>query len=196
MSARIAHLFATPEELSGRVGELGAEIAGAEPEDRLLLVTMLKGGVPFLADLVRTMSPEVVVDFLALSAYEEGENPPGLARIVKDLAHPVAGKHVIVVEDVVDTGLSLAFLLRSLEARDPASVKVCALLDREAKRLVDLPVAYRGFELGAEFIVGYGLDFLGLYRNLPCLVAVDDLDTLRNDPEALGPQLREWGIWH
>jgi len=99
------------------------------------------------------------------------------------------------VEDVVDTGLSLSFLLRNLEARDPVSLRICTLLDRAPKRLVELPIAYRGFELDGEFLVGYGLDLLERYRNLPCLVAIEDLEALRADPLALVPYLRRWKVW-
>jgi hypoxanthine phosphoribosyltransferase len=99
------------------------------------------------------------------------------------------------VEDVIDTGLSLGFLIRNLADREPASLRVCTLLDRVGQRLVDLPIAYRGYELGGDYLVGYGLDLRGLYRNLPCLVAVEDLESLREDPLALVPQLHQWGVW-
>jgi hypoxanthine phosphoribosyltransferase len=191
---KIAHLFTSPEEITARVGQLGEQIMEEGPED-VLLVTMLHGGVPFLADLVRTLSPAVEVDFMRLSPYSESEHPPGAARIVKDLDHPASGRHVVIVEDVVDTGLSLAFLIRNLEAREPSSVRVCTLLDRASKRVVDLPIAFRGFEIGDEFLVGYGLDLAGLYRNLPCLVAIDDLEALREDPNRLLPLLDAWSIW-
>lgn len=191
--ARIGRVLVSETQLAARVRELAAEVRRDGPDD-LLLLTKLKGGVPFLADLSRGLTPAVEVDFLALSGYEE-ENPPGVARLVKDLEAPIAGRDVLVVEDVVDTGLSLAFLLGVLGQREPASLRVCTLVDRADKRLVDLPIAYRGFALGDEYLVGYGLDFLGLYRNLPCLVAVDDTDALRADPEALEPELVRWGIW-
>jgi hypoxanthine phosphoribosyltransferase len=192
--SKLGRVYLTEEALRSRLDELGAEIASQAPGD-LLAITTLKGGVPFLADLVRRLPPTVVVDFLALAPFPGGEKPPGVARLMTDLVEPVSGRHVLVVEDVVDTGLSLAFLLRVLEEREPASISVCALLDREHKRIVDTPVAFRGFTLGDEYLVGYGLDFLGLYRNLPCLVAVDDIDGLRADPLALTPVLRALGVW-
>lgn len=194
MDRRVGRLLVAPGELRQRVRALGAEIAAAEPSD-LLLVTLLQGGLMFLADLVRYLSPSIEVDFLRLSPYAEGEHPPGMARIVKDLDHPCVGRNVLVVEDVVDTGLSLSFLLRNLEAREPATLRVCTLLDRASKRLVDLPIAYRGFELGNEYVVGYGLDILGYHRNLPCLVEVTDLEALREDPLLLDAHLRDWGVW-
>lgn len=194
MPERIARIFASREGLGERIRALGSQIE-ADDGDDLLLVTMLHGGVWFLADLVRTLPPTVEVDFLRLSPYAEGEHPPGAARILKDLDQPVTGRDVLVVEDVVETGLSLGFLLRNLEEREPARIRICTLLDRAAKRLVDLPVVYRGFELTDEYIVGYGLDFLGLYRNLPCLVAIEDLEVLRRDPFTLEAHLREWGLW-
>jgi hypoxanthine phosphoribosyltransferase len=189
---RVGRILIDRETLQRRVAELGREIASDGPDD-VLLVTMLKGAVPFMADLIRWLPPAVTVDFLAVNPYDESHAQQ--ARLVKDLDQPLGDRHVLVVEDVVDTGLSLSFLLRTLEARDPASLRVCTLLDRESKRLVELPIAYRGFTLGDEYLVGYGLDFLGLYRNLPCLVSVD-LHALRAEPLALVERLREWGIWY
>ena len=192
--ARIGRIFIDADTLKARVDGLGGEIASDGPDD-LLLVTVLKGGVVFLADLVRRLVPAVEVDFLALTPYAEGEHPPGVARLVKDLDRALLGRHVLLVEDVVDTGLTLSFILRMLEEREPASLRVCTLLDRAEKRIVDLPIAYRGFTLGDEYLVGYGLDFFGLYRNLPCLVAVDDLEALQADPLALVGSLGAWGVW-
>lgn len=189
-----ARVFAQADEIAGRVHELAAHIV-EESRGDVLLVTKLKGGLMFVADLVRHLPPDVSVDFVALTPYASVERPPGIARLVKDLDATVTGRHVIVVEDVVDTGLSVAFLLRHLAERDPASVRICTLLDREDKRIADVPVAWRGFALGDEYLVGYGLDFLGLYRNVPCLVSIDELDELRAEPHGLIPTLREWGVW-
>lgn len=186
-------MFADADTIAATVRGLAGEIRGRGDDD-LLLVTKLTGGLWFLADLVRSLRM-VEVDFVAMAAYPGPEQPPGVARLVKDLERPIAGRRVVVVEDVVDTGLSLQFLLNRMRALDPASIEVCALLDRQDKRLVDVPVAFRGFPLGDEYLVGYGLDFLGLYRNLPLLVVIDDIDALRAEPLALADELRERGVW-
>ena len=187
-------MFVDVDRLQQRVRELGAEIVRDGPDD-VLLVTLLNGGLWFMSDLARRLTPDVEVDFLRLSPYPTGENPPGSARIVKDLDRPVGGRHVLIVEDVIDTGLSLAFLMRRLEASEPASIRVCTLLDRTPQRIADLPIAYRGFEIDKEYLVGYGLDVFGYYRNLPALIAIEDLDALRSDPLKLVDELVEEGIW-
>lgn len=192
--ARIGRVLIGADEVAARVRELGDRIAAECPEN-LLVVAMLKGGFVFLADLLRRLGPSAQVDFLGLARYAGEERPPGAARILKDLETSITGRDVMLVEDVVDTGLSISFLVRTLAEREPASLRVCTLLDRAEKRLVDAPIAYSGFNLGDEYVVGYGLDFLGLYRNVPCLVAVDDLEGLHADPLALAGELREWGIW-
>jgi hypoxanthine phosphoribosyltransferase len=146
----------------------------------VVLVAVLKGAVPFLADLVRRVTVEPVVDFLAITAYTPDT---GRVRIVKDLDVDVAGRDVVLVEDVVDTGLTLAYLLGELGRRRPRSLEVCALLDKTVRRIVPTPLRFLGFEVEDEFVVGYGLDFAGRYRNLDRVVAAD-LDTLRADPDA------------
>ena len=139
----------------------------------------------FLADLVRRIDVPVEIDFLAISSYEPES---GRVRLIKDLEIDLAGRDVILVEDVVDTGLTLAYLLAELRARGPASLEVCTLLDKRARRIVPQPLAYVGFEIGDEFVVGYGLDFRGRYRNLD-LVAAGDLEALAADPDAYVDEL-------
>jgi hypoxanthine phosphoribosyltransferase len=169
-----------PDELRDRVVEIGADLgrlyAGHDP----VLVTVLNGGAVFLADLVRATPIACVVDFLCLGRY------PGRGRkyLTKDLDVDVAGRHVVVVEDIVDTGLTLAYLLQVLAARRPASLRVCTLLDRAVRRIADVPLDWVGFEVGDEFLVGYGLDLDGRLRHVPAVLAATDRAALRHDPEA------------
>jgi hypoxanthine phosphoribosyltransferase len=148
--------------------------------DGVVLVSVLKGSVPFLADLVRALTIIPLVDFMAISSYAPHS---GRVRIVKDLDMDILGRDVVLVEDIVDTGLTLNFLLNELGAREPRSLEVCTLLDRTSRRIIPTPIRYRGFEIGDEFVLGYGLDFEQRYRNLDRVV-VGDLTLLRQDPDA------------
>ena len=168
------------EVLEARVAELAGEVAEAYAGTRPVLVTVLKGGTFFLADLIRRLPLPLEVDFLAISSYGE----TGTARILKDLDHDITDRHVLVVEDVVDTGLTLAYLLRALAGRGPASLRVCTLLDRRVRRIAELPLDFVGFEVGDEFLVGYGLDVDEHLRALKAVLAVTDLDAVTADPEA------------
>ncbi len=174
-SARILH---DADDLQAAVTRLGAEISRAHP-DGVLLVAVLKGSVLFLADLVRQMDCPVEIEFLGISSYAPES---GRVRVTKDLDVDIGGRDVILVEDVVDTGLTLAYLLAQMKQREPASLEVCTLFDKRARRIVPQPLHYVGFEIGDEFVVGYGLDFRGRYRNLD-LVASGDLDALAADPD-------------
>jgi hypoxanthine phosphoribosyltransferase len=157
------------EQIARRVRELGEQISEDYAGRELVLVGVLRGVACFMADLMRAISIPVRVDFLALSPYQaEG----GTLRFTKSLEEPVAGKDVLVVEDVVDTGMSLHRLLQYLARREPADVRVCTLLDKRAHRLVDLPIDYTGFAIGEEFVVGYGLDYQQQYRNLPFIATL------------------------
>jgi hypoxanthine phosphoribosyltransferase len=179
-----ARVLITSTELRAAVARLGRELSDAYPEG-MVLVGVLKGSVPFLADLVRALAVPAEVDFLALSSYKEGS---GRVRILKDLDIDVAGRHVVLVEDIIDTGLTSTYLLGVLGARRPRSVAVCALLDRAARRIVPTPVRFVGFEIPDEFVLGYGLDYAERYRNLDEVVA-GDLQALRDDPDAHVGQL-------
>ncbi len=158
---------------------MAAEISDAY-SDGVVLVAVLKGSVPFLADLARALSVVPVLDFMAISAYAAGT---GRVRIVKDLEIDVFDRDVVVVEDIVDTGLTLTYLLGEVGRRQPRSVAACTLLDKAARRIVPTPLRFRAFEIGDEFVLGYGLDYAERYRNLDHLVA-GDLTVLRGDPDA------------
>jgi hypoxanthine phosphoribosyltransferase len=158
---------------------VAAEISVAHA-DGVVLVAVLKGSVPFLADMVRALTIVPVVDFMAISTYAPDT---GRVRIVKDLDLDISGRDVVLVEDIVDTGLTLHYLLAELGRRGPRSIQACALLDRTSRRIIPTPVDYRGFEIGDEFVLGYGLDFAQRYRNLDRVV-VGDLAVLRDNPDA------------
>jgi hypoxanthine phosphoribosyltransferase len=170
--------------VQARVAELGAELRadyrGVEP----ILVSVLRGGVIFLADLVRAAAMPCKVDFMAISRFDASEET-GVVRIVKDLDLDLSGSHVLVVEDVVDTGLTLTYLLRVLAARGPASLRVCALLDKRVRRIVDVPLSYVGFEVPDVYVVGYGLDLDERERGRGEILAVNDLEAVRRDPALL-----------
>jgi hypoxanthine phosphoribosyltransferase len=161
MAAPLVEL-AGPAELATVVTRLAAELDAAHPEG-FVAVGVLKGSVPFMADLLRRVTVPVEVDFLAITPYASGE---GRVRLVKDLDLDVAGRHVVVVEDIVDTGLTLAYLRRQLAARGTASLATCTLVDKPVRRIVPVPVEHRGLEVGDVFVLGYGLDWAGRYRNL------------------------------
>jgi hypoxanthine phosphoribosyltransferase len=164
-SADIARVLFGADEIDSRLSAMGAEIsrdyAGLTP----VLVAVLKGGAMVLADIIRHITVPVMIDFIAVSSYGPGSR--GVVRLLKDLGIDIAGRHVLVVEDVIDTGLTLNYLLRTLRSRGPASLEVAALFDKPVRRLADLRLRYRGFELPDEFVVGYGLDAGEKYRNLP-----------------------------
>lgn len=179
MSLPVVDVRVRPDLLAVRVAQLGADITEAYAGTRPLLVTVLKGGVFFLSDLVRHVRLPVEIGFLDLADYGES----GSARIVMDLDTDIRDRHVIVVEDVIDTGLTLAYLLQVLAARQPASLRLCTLLDRRVRRIAELPLDFVGFEVGDEYLVGYGLDLDGRLRNVPAILAVTDRAALREDPE-------------
>ncbi|MBA3629142.1 MAG: hypoxanthine phosphoribosyltransferase [Actinobacteria bacterium] len=174
-----------------RIAERVEELAGGLTSDYLkrpeppVFVGVLRGAAIFLADLVRAASIDIVTDFISISSYDASEGQSGIVRIVKDLDLDVSGRDVVVVEDIVDTGLTLNYLRNALEQRQPASLRVVALMDKAARRIAPVPIEYVGFEVPDLFVVGYGLDFQGRYRNLPDVLAVHDLARLINDPGLL-----------
>lgn len=158
-------------EIRERVEELGREISSDYREDfgenaHVVAVTVLKGGFVFLADLVRHLDVDVTVDFLSITPFNQSTGIKGPVRITQDLSSSITGKCVLVVEDIVDTGLTLNYILKTLRAREPMDVRVCALLDRSNRRIVPVEIRYRGFEVGDDFLVGYGLDYLERGRNM------------------------------
>ncbi len=174
-----ARVLISTRDLQAGVKRLAGQIS-ASYHDGVVLVAVLKGSVPFLADLVRSMSIVPEIDFLAISAYAPDT---GRVRIVKDLDIDISGRDVVLVEDIVDTGLTLAYVLAELAHRGPNSLAVCSLLDKAVRRIVPTPVAFVGFTIEDEFVIGYGLDYEERYRNLD-VVAVGDLGALRKDPDA------------
>lgn len=167
LSAGIQEILISAGQLEKRVEELGQAISRDYEGCNPLLVGVLKGVFPFMADLLRMITIPVEVDFIAVSSYSADSRQQGLVRLQKDLEEPIGGRHVLFVEDVIDTGLTLSYLLRNLRARGPATLKVCTLFDKSRRRLIDIPVQYKGFDLPARFVVGYGLDYRERYRNLP-----------------------------
>jgi hypoxanthine phosphoribosyltransferase len=165
--ADMAEVLITEEALAKRIAELGAQITEEYQGKRLLLLGVLKGAVIFLVDLARQIQLSLEIDFMAISSYGASTQSSGIVRILKDLEDSVEGQHILVVEDIVDSGLTLDYLLRSLAARGPASIKVCGLLVKEREREHAVPVDYVGFTIPDKFVVGYGLDFAERYRNLP-----------------------------
>lgn len=163
----IREILITAEEIERRVLELGQSISRDYEGCNPLLVGVLKGVVPFMAALLPAITIPIEVDFMAISGYGPGARTGSGVRLEKDLNVPIAGRHVLFVEDVIDTGLTLSYLLRNLRSRNPASLKVCALFDKSRRRLVEIPPDYIGFELPDLFVVGYGLDYRERYRNLP-----------------------------
>lgn len=157
----------TKEEIAARVAELGRQIRNDYGDENLLLVGVLKGAAVFLSDLIRAIDGAVDYDFVAISSYGNSTSSMGVVRILKDLDESPVGRHVLIVEDIVDSGLTMQFLLENMKVHRTASVKVCTLLDKVARRVVPVPIDYRGFEIPDVFVVGYGMDYAGLYRNLP-----------------------------
>ena len=167
MQMDIDHWLLTREQLAKRVAELGARITEDYRGKDLLMVGILKGAVVFFSDLIRHVDIPVSIDFMAISSYGNATKSSGVVRILKDLDHAIAGRHVIIVEDIVDTGKTLAFLKENLLARGAASLKICTLLDKPERRQVEIEADYFGFVIPNEFVVGYGLDYAEKYRNLP-----------------------------
>lgn len=169
----ISRVVYSQDAIQKRVSALGRQISEDYATKDPILVGVLTGVVPFIADLLRSITIPVAVDFMAISHYS-GSGDSGTVRITKDLDESIAGRHVLFVEDVIDTGLTLSYLLRTLRTRGPASLEVCVLFDRPYRRLIDIEPAYTGMELPDEFVVGYGLDAEGHYRNLPYVGMLKD----------------------
>lgn len=173
MPPGIQRVLIPADDLRARVGELGRQIRSDYAGRTPILVGVLKGAVVFLADLMRAVDAPCECDFIAVSSYGASTRSSGIVELTKDLSVPIEGRDVLIVEDIVDTGRTLAYLLRNLETRQPRTVRVCALLDKVSRREVPVALDYVGFPIPDEFVVGYGLDFAGLYRNLPYIGVLD-----------------------
>ncbi len=170
----VGRILITEEELRARVAELGQAIARDYAGRNPVLVCVLKGAVVFLADLIRVTPIELTTDFIGLSSYGAGTRSSGIVKISSDLSIPIVDRDVIIVEDIIDSGRTVSYLKRNFETRHPRSVRLCALLDKIERREVEVDVDYLGFTIPNVFVVGYGLDLGGIYRNLPYIAAVDE----------------------
>jgi hypoxanthine phosphoribosyltransferase len=162
------------DALQSRIGELGEEVSADYAGRDLLLIGVLKGAVFFMADLMRHLTVPCEIDFMAVSSYGASTDSSGVVRILKDLDINIERRHVLVVEDIIDSGLTLSYLMRNLESREPATLEVCALMTKPERREIELPVRYVGFEIPNRFVIGYGLDFAERYRNLPYVGVFDE----------------------
>ena len=174
LEAAVTEVLIDQEALQRRIAELGEEISADYTGRDLLLVGVLKGAVFFMADLMRKLTIPCEVDFMAISSYGASTDSSGVVRILKDLDINIEGRHVLVVEDIIDSGLTLSYLMRNLESREPATLEVCALLTKPDRREMEVPVRYIGFEIPNRFVIGYGLDFGERYRNLPYVAVLSD----------------------
>jgi hypoxanthine phosphoribosyltransferase len=167
LHAGVEEILIDEDRLGARIAELGEEISADYAGRDLLLIGVLKGAVFFMSDLMRRLTVPCEIDFMAISSYGASTDSSGVVRILKDLDINIQGRHVLVVEDIIDSGLTLSYLVRNLEAREPASLEICALLTKPERREIDVQVRYVGFEIPNRFVIGYGLDFAERYRNLP-----------------------------
>ncbi|CAN5485840.1 hypoxanthine phosphoribosyltransferase [soil metagenome] len=170
----VGEILVTSEDLQRRVAELGAEINRDYLSKDLVMVCVLKGAVLFVADLMRSLEIPVEIDFMAVSSYGSNTDSSGVVRILKDLDAPIEGRDVLIVEDIIDSGLTLHYLRKNLSARNPRSLEVCALLTKPERRRVENPIRYVGFEIANRFAIGYGLDYAQRYRNLPYVAVLAD----------------------
>ncbi len=169
----VTKVLISSAEIQEKVREIGDRITEDYRGEKPILVCILRGAVVVLSDLMRRIDLACEIDFMDISSYGAGTSSSGVVRILKDLEEDITGRHVIIVEDIIDSGLTLSYLRRSLIARRPASLEICALLSKPARRRVEIDVKYLGFEIPDEFVVGYGLDYAGAYRNLPDIGIVD-----------------------
>jgi hypoxanthine phosphoribosyltransferase len=170
----IGEILIQADELQARIADMGVEISRDYEGREILIVCVLKGAVLFVADLMRQLTVPCEVDFMAVSSYGSATRSSGVVRILKDLDGSIEGKHVLIVEDIIDSGLTLQYLMRNLNSRGPASIEVCSLLTKPSRREVEVPIRYTGFELPDRYAVGYGLDLAQRYRNLPYVAALTD----------------------
>jgi hypoxanthine phosphoribosyltransferase len=167
MEQDVGEVLITREQIREKTAELAREISGDYQGKNPLLVCILKGGLMFLADLIRRIDLPVEIDFMAVSSYGDATESSGVVRILMDLERNIQGRHVLIVEDIIDTGRTLNYIMQNLRTRGPASIKICTLLNKPARRELAIPLHYVGFEIPDKFVVGYGLDYGEIYRNLP-----------------------------
>jgi hypoxanthine phosphoribosyltransferase len=167
LDADVAEILVTKQQIEARTKELGQQISKDYAGQDLLLVCVLKGAVAFLADLMREITIPHAIDFMAISSYGASTESSGVVRILKDLDSNIAGRHVLIVEDIIDTGRTLQYITQNLRTRHPQSVRICTLLSKPSRREIDIPLDYVGFEIPNKFVIGYGLDFAEIYRSLP-----------------------------
>ena len=167
MSKDVERILITSEEIGARVRELGQQITNDYAGQEILMIGVLRGAVIFMADLARSIKRPMDIDFMAISSYGLSTNSSGVVRIIKDLDEVVEGRHVLIIEDIIDSGLTLNYLVDNIKSRKPASVRICTLLSKPDRRKVNVTVDYNGFIIPDHFVVGYGLDYAGKYRNLP-----------------------------
>ena len=167
MMPDVKEVLISSGEIEEKVRQIGARITEDYEGEKPLLIGILRGAVVIMSDLMRNIDLQCELDFMDISSYGTGTSSSGVVRILKDLEEDITDRHVLIVEDIIDTGLTLSYLMRSLRARSPASLEICALLSKPSRRRADLEVRYLGFEVPDEFVVGYGLDYAGAYRNLP-----------------------------
>lgn len=167
MMPDVQEVLIPSDEIQAKLRELGEQITADYQGEKPLLIGILRGAILVMSDLMRNIDLQCEIDFMDISSYGSGTSSSGVVRILKDLEEDITGRRVLIVEDIIDTGLTLSYLLRSLQARKPASLEICALLSKPSRRRVELDVKYLGFEVPDEFVVGYGLDYAGAYRNLP-----------------------------
>ncbi|HHX13613.1 MAG TPA: hypoxanthine phosphoribosyltransferase [Clostridiales bacterium] len=175
MSYASGEVLITEEELQNRVRELGEQISHDYEGERIIAICVLKGAVVFMSDLIRTLTVDTMIDFMAVSSYGASTKSTGVVRILKDLDSNIEGENVLIVEDIIDSGLTLKYLKDYLKARKPKSVRICTLLDKPERRSTDIVPDYIGFSVENRFIVGYGLDYNQLYRNLPYISCLEEV---------------------
>lgn len=183
-SSILGKVLFSSSDIKDRISELGKEITQNYKYKNLLLVSILRGGVIFLSDLIKEIDLPLSIDFMSISAYGINGTSTGVVRITKDLDESIEGKDVLIVEDIIDTGLTISYLLRNLKSRFPNSLEICTLLDRDIRRIADINIKYIGFKIGEEYIVGYGLDYKQKFRNLQSIYELK-LDTVKKDIEFL-----------
>ncbi|MFA6621146.1 MAG: hypoxanthine phosphoribosyltransferase, partial [Candidatus Caldatribacteriota bacterium] len=167
---QIEEILIPENQIQKKIQELGNQISRDYKGKQLICIGVLRGAIIFLADLARNIKVPIIMDFMDISSYGTSTESSGVVRIIKDLDENIEKKDVLIIEDIVDTGLTLDYLIRMLKSRNPASLKVCALLNKVERRRIDVPIDYCGFDIPDKFVVGYGLDFNGLYRNIPYIL--------------------------